>query len=101
MNIYIYLNWGCSAVGRASDLHSEGHRFDPVPSPPILKEHQMKVEIDKETNEVVIRLPIEKEPKDSASGKTKIIASSSGRNITTESYNGKQLMVTASVYYKP
>ena len=60
----------------------------------------MKVEIDKETNEVVIRLPIEKEPKDSASGKTKIIASSSGRNITTESYEGKQLMVTASVYYR-
>ena len=22
--------WGCSSVGRASDLHSEGHRFDPV-----------------------------------------------------------------------
>ena len=61
----------------------------------------MKVEIDKETNEVVIRLPIEKEPKNSASGKTKIIASSSGRNVTTESYEGKQLMVTASVYYKP
>jgi len=61
----------------------------------------MKVEIDKETNEVVIRLPIEKEPKDSSSGKTKIIASSSGRSITTESYEGKQLMVTASVYYKP
>ncbi len=61
----------------------------------------MKVEIDKETNEVVIRLPIEKEPKDSAIGKTKIIASSSGRNVTTESYEGKQLMVTASVYYKP
>jgi len=38
----------------------------------------MKVEIDKETNEVIIRLPIEKEPKSSASGKTKIIASSSG-----------------------
>ena len=62
---------------------------------------KMKVEIDKETNEVVIRLPIEKQPKDSASGKTKIIASSSGRNVTTESYDGKQLMVTASVYYKP
>ena len=61
----------------------------------------MKVEIDKETNEVVIRLPIEKEPKDSASGKTKIIASSSGRNVRTESYEGKQLMVTESVYYKP
>jgi hypothetical protein len=61
----------------------------------------MKVEINKETNEVVIRLPIEKQPKDSASGKTKIIASSSGRNITTETYDGKQLMVTASVYYKP
>ena len=61
----------------------------------------MKVEIDKKTNEIVIRLPIEKEPKDSASGKTKIIASSSGRNITTETYDGKQLMVTASVYYKP
>ena len=60
----------------------------------------MKVKIDKKTNEVVIRLPIEKEPKDSASGKTKIIASSSGRNITTETYTGKQLKVTASVYYK-
>ena len=45
----------------------------------------MKVEIDKETNEVIIRLN-EKQPKDSASGKTKIIASSSGRNITTETY---------------
>lgn len=61
----------------------------------------MKVEIDKETNEVIIRLPIENEPKNSASGKTKIIASSSGRGITTETYDGKQLMVTASVYYKP
>lgn len=61
----------------------------------------MKVEINKQTNEVLIRLPIEKEPKTSASGKTKVIASSSGRNVTTETYNGKQLMVTASVYYKP
>jgi hypothetical protein len=61
----------------------------------------MKIEIDKTTNEVVIRLPIEKEPKESASGKTKVIASSKGSNVTKESYNGKQLMVTASVYYKP
>jgi len=61
----------------------------------------VKVEINKQTNEVIIRLPIEKEPKASASGKTKVIASSSGRNVTTETYNGKQLMVTASVYYKP
>ena len=81
-------------------MHSEGRRFDSVHLHHLTNKI-MKVEIDKKTNEVVIRLPIEKEPKDSASGKTKIIASSSGRNITTESYNGKQLMVTASVYYKP
>jgi hypothetical protein len=49
----------------------------------------MKVEIDKETNEVIIRLPIENEPKNSANGKTKVIARSSGRNITTETYEGK------------
>ena len=31
MSIYTYIfNWGCSSAGRASDLHSEGHRFDPV-----------------------------------------------------------------------
>jgi len=50
---------------------------------------KMKVEIDKETNEVIIRLPIENEPKNSANGKTKVIARSSGRNITTETYEGK------------
>ena len=61
----------------------------------------MKIEIDKETNEVVLRLPILEEPKESASGKTKVIASSKGSNVTKESYNGKRLMVTASVYYKP
>tara|TARA_B110000305_G_C19440209_1_gene641380 strand:+ start:2151 stop:2336 length:186 start_codon:yes stop_codon:yes gene_type:complete len=61
----------------------------------------MKLEIDNKTNEVVIRLPIETEPKTSTSGKTKIIASSAGRGVTTTLYQGKQLMVTASVYYKP
>ena len=61
----------------------------------------MKVTIDKDKNEVVIRLPILEEPKESASGKTKIIASSGGRNITKETYEDKQVMVTASVYYKP
>ena len=30
MSIYTYILWGCSSAGRASDLHSEGHRFDPV-----------------------------------------------------------------------
>ena len=30
MSIYTYiLIGGCSSAGRASDLHSEGHRFDP------------------------------------------------------------------------
>ena len=49
----------------------------------------MKVEIDKETNEVIIRLLIEKEPKDSASGKTKSLLVQVGETLqpkhTTES----------------
>ena len=40
MSIYTYIcNWGSRASGRASDLHSEGHRFDAF-SLPILKEHR-------------------------------------------------------------
>ena len=61
----------------------------------------MKIEIDKKSNEVVIRLPILEEPKESATGKTKVIASSQGSTLAQETFNDKRLMVTASVYYKP
>ena len=66
-----------------------------------IKEHQNESRNKQRNKRSNNSFTYRKEPKDSASGKTKIIASSSGRNITTETYDGKQLMVTASVYYKP
>jgi hypothetical protein len=55
----------------------------------------MKVTI--ENNELVIRLPLE-EPTRSASGKTLLVASSHGSQVTSAEVDGKVVTVTATAY---
>lgn len=58
----------------------------------------VKIEIDKEKNEVIIRLSIN--PKESSTGKMMLIASSGGWVGTEATYEGQQLRVNATVGYK-
>lgn len=55
----------------------------------------MNVEIHKDTNHVVITLPID--PKASASGKTVIIAGTGGFKPTSVIYEGKVVSVSVNV----
>ena len=49
---------------------------------------------------LIIELPIER-PRRSASGKTRLIASTHGRLVTNEDYEGKPIVVVASAYFYP
>jgi hypothetical protein len=55
----------------------------------------MKVTIEK--GELVIRIPIQ-EPAPSASGKTLVVASSHGNQVTTAQVNGKPVYVGINAY---
>lgn len=57
----------------------------------------MKVTIEK--NELVIRIPMQ-EPKPSSSGKTLVVASSHGNQVTTAQLNGKPIVVGLNAYIK-
>ena len=59
----------------------------------------MKVEIDKKTNELVIRLPMQ-EPTRSASGKTLVVGSSHGNVVTSAQIDGKQVTVGVNAYIR-
>lgn len=61
----------------------------------------MKVSIDLKKKEVTIVLPLE-EPRASGSGKTMIIASTSGSKTATDAtYEGKPVTVGMNVWFKP
>ena len=59
----------------------------------------MKVEIDKATSEIVIRLPMHA-PRPSASGKTLVVASSGGNQATTAEVDGKPVVVGVNAYIR-
>lgn len=56
----------------------------------------MKVQINEETNEITITMPIS--PRPSASGKSTTIASSAGNKPTEALYNGKPVIVGCNCY---
>lgn len=60
----------------------------------------MKCEIDKKTNELVIRLPLQ-EPTRSASGKTMVVGSSHGGVATTAAIDGKPVKVNVTAWIQP
>lgn len=53
-----------------------------------------------EGNELVIRIPM-CEPRLSGSGKTMVVATTSGNQVTTATVNGKAVVVGLNAYYKP
>jgi hypothetical protein len=57
----------------------------------------MTVEIDKKTNELVIRMPMQA-PTPSASGKTLVVASSRGNVQTSTLVNGKPVTIGLNAY---
>lgn len=60
----------------------------------------LKAEIDKKTNELVIRLPFSETGAPSASGKTKVHASTRGNQATTIEVNGQPLTIGVNAYTK-
>lgn len=60
----------------------------------------MKVEIDKESNELVIRIPLQ-EPAPSASGKTLVVASSHGNQRTDATIDGQNITIGVNAYIRP
>ena len=59
----------------------------------------MKVEVDKKTNELVIRLPMQ-EPTRSGSGKSLVVASSHGNQATTAQVDGRPIVVGVNAYIR-
>jgi hypothetical protein len=59
----------------------------------------MKVEIKDKT--IVITLDIINPPKPSASGKTLVVASTFGNQVSTATVNGKPVTVGVNAYIKP
>ncbi len=59
----------------------------------------MKVTIEK--GELVIRIPMAKTPQRSASGKTLVVASSHGSQVTEAKVDGCPIIVGINAYYKP
>ena len=60
----------------------------------------MKVTIDKKNKELVIRIPMQ-EPTASASGKTMVVATTRGNQVSDCQYDGKPLTVGLNAYFKP
>lgn len=59
----------------------------------------MKCTIEK--NELVVRIPMNKPPVRSASGKTLVVASSHGNQPTEAEVNGCKVVVGLNAYIKP
>ena len=55
------------------------------------------VEIDKNKNEVVIRLPLNSNPEPSKSGKTLIVAGTEGFTKTTAKFKDKPVSISVNV----
>lgn len=60
----------------------------------------MQPKIRKRNRTLVIELPFGS-PRKSASGKTRVVASTHGRLITALEYRGKPIVVVASAYFYP
>lgn len=58
----------------------------------------MQVTIEK--NELIIRIPVI-EPRPSASGKTLVVATTGGNQVTTAMVNGKPVTIGLNAYIKP
>lgn len=56
---------------------------------------------DQKSGKVTIVLDALAEPRESATGKTMVLASTQGNQSTTAQYNGRPLTVGANVYFKP
>ena len=65
----------------------------------LYKEHAMEVTVEKGV--LVIRIPMNKTPQPSASGKTLVIASSHGNQPTGATVNGCPVIVGLNAYIKP
>ena len=61
----------------------------------------MNVTIDSKTGELVIRIKMDDPPVRSASGKTLVVASSHGNQVTTATVQGKPVTVGLNAYIKP
>lgn len=57
--------------------------------------------IDKSKKELHLVLDLDEEGRPSASGKTKVVATSQGNQPTDQQVNGKVLVVGVNAYYKP
>ncbi len=57
----------------------------------------MNVTIDKSKNQLVVRIPLQ-EPTPSASGKTRVVASSRGNKVTDIQIDGKNVTVGLNAY---
>lgn len=60
----------------------------------------MKVSIDEKSNEMVIRIPLLNEPRESASKKTMVVATTSGNVVTDCKFKDKQIVVGLNAYFK-
>lgn len=58
----------------------------------------MKVEL--KGSELLITIPVDKDPQPSASGKTLLVASTRGNQKTDVKYKGKTLVVAVNAYVK-
>jgi hypothetical protein len=58
------------------------------------------MKVSEENGELVIRVPMNKNPQPSASGKTLIVATSNGNQPTTVQVNGKPVTVGFNAYVK-
>lgn len=54
-----------------------------------------------EGDELVIRVPLNKPPQRSATGKTMVVASSHGNQPTEAKVDGQTVIVGVNAYYKP
>jgi hypothetical protein len=62
----------------------------------VIGESEMTAEV--KNGQLVITLPLRKEPKPSASGKTLVVASTSGNQPTAVQINGETLIVGVNAY---
>lgn len=60
----------------------------------------MKVTIDEKKKTLTVEMQLE-DPRPSGSGKTMVIATTSGGKVSDAKFNGKAVTVNLSAYFKP
>lgn len=58
----------------------------------------MEVSIDKKSNTLIIKLPLQSPPKPSSTGKTLMVASTNGNKQTDLTVNGKEVHIGVNAY---